>query len=276
MLQFPYALQALPDVLASKWDDEEFKPYRGAFPESAQATPEALQTHVEDLTKRDVKIAYLKNLQGYLWEDGYKTGAYSTPLFRDVAPQLKLWKAAGIDLAIYSSGSVFAQKLLFGHVQSAEDITGRKRSRSTEANGGEDGVVEPVLKKHAASLKGGDANEFETEAASASANHGRAGLDDNAVAEDDVQNGGICNSKVVPRCTEDLQYLIKDWFDTTNAGPKTEASSYTKISDALKVRPLILQCPSTTPTLLSISKVFEAQLILHRHHQAGCCSSATT
>lgn len=72
---------------------------------------------MEDLTKRDVKIAYHKNLQGYLWENGYKTGAYSTPLFSDVAPQLRQWKQEGKQIAIYSSGSVFAQKLLMQHVQ---------------------------------------------------------------------------------------------------------------------------------------------------------------
>lgn len=81
---------------------------------------------MEDLTRRDVKIAYLKNLQGYLWKDGYSTGAYTTPLFPEVAPQLQRWKEQGAKLAIYSSGSVFAQKLLFQHVKrddKTEDLT---------------------------------------------------------------------------------------------------------------------------------------------------------
>lgn len=82
-----------------------------------------MQAHVEDLTKRDVKIAYLKNLQGYLWETGYKTGAYATPLFSDVELQLSEWKQLGLTLAIYSSGSVFAQKLLFAHVKESESKT---------------------------------------------------------------------------------------------------------------------------------------------------------
>lgn len=104
-------------MLATQWDDEAFRPYRDAFPQEYRDSPEAMQAHVEDLTKRDVKIAYLKNLQGMLWEHGYKTGAYATPLFADVVPQLRQWSSEKIGLSIYSSGSVFAQKLLFGHVK---------------------------------------------------------------------------------------------------------------------------------------------------------------
>lgn len=80
---------------------------------------------MEDLTKRDVKIAYHKNLQGYLWENGYESGAYSTPLFDDVVPQLLLWKQEGKEVAIYSSGSVFAQKLLMQHVRDAAGKDGK-------------------------------------------------------------------------------------------------------------------------------------------------------
>lgn len=64
-----------------------------------------------------MKAAYHKNLQGYLWEDGYASGAYATNLFDDVVPSLKTWRAQGREVAIYSSGSVFAQKLLMRHVK---------------------------------------------------------------------------------------------------------------------------------------------------------------
>ncbi|QIX01804.1 hypothetical protein AMS68_007321 [Peltaster fructicola] len=117
---FPYALKALPEVVTNKWNDPDFITYRDAFPTEHRTSPEVLQAHVEDLTRRDVKIAYLKNLQGYLWETGYKTGAYTTPLFPDVEPEFSTWKQQGLTLAIYSSGSVFAQKLLFSHVKEAE------------------------------------------------------------------------------------------------------------------------------------------------------------
>jgi methionine salvage enolase-phosphatase E1 len=57
-------LKALSSVIQERWDSADFKPYRDAFPTEAQASPEAFEAHVKDLTARDVKIAYLKNLQG--------------------------------------------------------------------------------------------------------------------------------------------------------------------------------------------------------------------
>ncbi|KIW26375.1 2,3-diketo-5-methylthio-1-phosphopentane phosphatase [Cladophialophora immunda] len=123
---FPYALKALPDVLASKWDDPTFVSYRDAFPEPAASSPEAFEAHVRDLTERDVKIAYLKNLQGYLWENGYQTHVYSTPVYPDVLSFLEMWSSpttsgvgndASKEISIYSSGSIFAQKLLFQHIK---------------------------------------------------------------------------------------------------------------------------------------------------------------
>lgn len=62
--QFPYAVNALPKVLKEKWNDPKFVPFRDDFPDEHKASPEALEAHVKDLTERDVKIAYLKNLQG--------------------------------------------------------------------------------------------------------------------------------------------------------------------------------------------------------------------
>lgn len=75
---------------------------------------------------RDVKIAYLKSLQGYLWASGYVSGALRSPLFPDVEPALRKWKAEGKTIIIYSSGSVTAQKLLFRHTNSDKesDLTG--------------------------------------------------------------------------------------------------------------------------------------------------------
>lgn len=185
-----------------------------------------------------MKVAYLKNLQGYLWENGYKTGAYSTPLFPDVVPQLKAWNDNGIELAIYSSGSVFAQKLLFGHVKSAAHITGQKRERPDEENERDSGstVGEPATKKRAVSSSREGPSESTREKVESST----------SAPEPPAENGSLAApadlrpSEEEDSGVEDLQFLISDWFDTTNAGPKTEGSSYKKIADALKVCPSVL------------------------------------
>lgn len=64
---------------------------------------------------RDEKITSLKTIQGEIWKHGYETSDIIGEIYPDVAPALRRWSRAGIRLFIYSSGSVPAQKLLFGH-----------------------------------------------------------------------------------------------------------------------------------------------------------------
>lgn len=67
------------------------------------------------LMAEDRKSTGLKLLQGVIWEEGYRTGALRGHVFPDVPPALAVWRAAGARLRVFSSGSVRAQKLLFGH-----------------------------------------------------------------------------------------------------------------------------------------------------------------
>ncbi len=62
----------------------------------------------------DRKHTALKNLQGLVWAEGYQKGEILGHIYPDVPPQLEKWKNQNIGLGIYSSGSVSAQKLLFG------------------------------------------------------------------------------------------------------------------------------------------------------------------
>ncbi|MBV9654570.1 MAG: acireductone synthase [Acetobacteraceae bacterium] len=64
---------------------------------------------------QDAKVMPLKALQGLIWRDGYAAGELQSELYPDVAPALRRWHAGGLRLAVYSSGSVGAQRLLFGH-----------------------------------------------------------------------------------------------------------------------------------------------------------------
>ncbi len=64
---------------------------------------------------RDEKITALKAIQGVIWDEGYAAGDLKSVLYPDVPPALRRWSKAGLRLYVYSSGSVAAQKLLFGH-----------------------------------------------------------------------------------------------------------------------------------------------------------------
>ena len=70
----------------------------------------------------DVKATGLKQLQGLIWKHGYESGAIKGHLFPDVAGCFATWRAQGRPIAIYSSGSVLAQQLIFRH-SVAGDLT---------------------------------------------------------------------------------------------------------------------------------------------------------
>jgi enolase-phosphatase E1 len=67
------------------------------------------------LMAHDRKSTGLKALQGLIWEEGYQRGDLRGHVFADVPPALAAWRAAGLRLRVFSSGSVRAQRLLFGH-----------------------------------------------------------------------------------------------------------------------------------------------------------------
>ena len=70
----------------------------------------------------DRKVTCLKALQGMIWEQGYAQGDFKGHVYKDAADHLRRWQARGIPLYVYSSGSVYAQKLLFAH-SDAGDLT---------------------------------------------------------------------------------------------------------------------------------------------------------
>jgi enolase-phosphatase E1 len=122
---FPYARSRLKDFVAE----------HAAEPAVAEALAEA-----RDLAKRpdlnaeetaellaawideDRKAKPLKSLQGMIWEDGYRSGVLKGDIYPDVVEKLAAWNADGLSLYVYSSGSVLAQKLIFGFTN-AGDLT---------------------------------------------------------------------------------------------------------------------------------------------------------
>ena len=71
---------------------------------------------------RDRKSTALKSLQGKIWEKGYQSGELRGEVYPDVPGALERWHNRGIEIAIFSSGSVQAQRSLFRSTR-AGDLT---------------------------------------------------------------------------------------------------------------------------------------------------------
>lgn len=125
---FPYFRTNITDLLALKSNPI----VQEAFDETSRiiytednkviTTDDELIAVLYQWSVADKKITPLKTLQGVLWEKGYKDGTLKGHVYADVAQNLASWCALGISLAVFSSGSVAAQKLLFGY-STAGDLT---------------------------------------------------------------------------------------------------------------------------------------------------------
>lgn len=121
---FPYSRGALPEYVANHGSDPavasilaEVSRITGRQLSQDEAIAQLLQWIDEDR-----KITPLKALQGMIWDEGYRTGKFKGHVYEDAVRKLRAWHAAGIRLAVFSSGSVQAQRLLFAHT-SFGDIT---------------------------------------------------------------------------------------------------------------------------------------------------------
>jgi enolase-phosphatase E1 len=139
---FPYAAHRLSDFLRQRQDNETVRQLvfeadqawrTDTDPEAttlrqqlvhpkqdraeAGIAEQSVAPYLQLLIRQDRKLTALKDLQGLIWQAGYASGDLVAPLFADVPGALERWHRAGVELAVYSSGSVPAQQLLYGHTQ---------------------------------------------------------------------------------------------------------------------------------------------------------------
>lgn len=122
---FPYARERLADFVSNQAHNPAVRQQLQATAELAEAPGADDASLVQTLLgwiDADRKATPLKALQGLIWRHGYESGDFKGHLYPDVAAELKHWKAAGIALYVYSSGSIRAQQLLFGY-SDAGDLT---------------------------------------------------------------------------------------------------------------------------------------------------------
>ncbi|MDH3326014.1 MAG: acireductone synthase [Gammaproteobacteria bacterium] len=114
---FPYARKNMGDFVKGNYQ----RPKVAALikdVETEAGCSLTLEETIEQLINwidEDKKITPLKALQGLIWEAGYTQGDYTGHVYDDAHQYLDLWHKQGLRLYVYSSGSVYAQKLLYGH-----------------------------------------------------------------------------------------------------------------------------------------------------------------
>ena len=119
-VMFPFVRRELDRCLAAHWGQPPLaaacrQVARDASQDSRGDDRGWVRGEVLRLMDGDVKATGLKQLQGLIWEDGFHSGELKAHLYDDVPPALREWHGRGISLRIYSSGSIQAQKLFFGH-----------------------------------------------------------------------------------------------------------------------------------------------------------------
>ncbi len=115
---FPFARARMAAFLSAQWDDRgvredvaQIRAESGGVPDA----PGSVARHALALMDEDRKSTGLKALQGRIWADGYRDGKLQGVVYDDVPRAFVRWRTSGVRIAIFSSGSVLAQRLIFGH-----------------------------------------------------------------------------------------------------------------------------------------------------------------
>jgi len=139
---FPYARQRMPKFLSeniglkeiradvhllhAEWSEERLrlKGNPADLPDwpDHEADAVAAAVYADWLMEQDRKSTGLKSLQGKIWQDGFLSGELRGEVYPDVPAAMQRWREQGTKIAIFSSGSILAQQLLFGHSM-AGDLT---------------------------------------------------------------------------------------------------------------------------------------------------------
>ncbi|MGV8930679.1 MAG: acireductone synthase [Luteimonas sp.] len=114
---FPYARRALPGFVRAHRNDPQVRRWLDAVAveNGGMCQDEMIVETLQGWIDEDRKHTALKALQGLIWEGGYRSADFTAHIYTDAADALHRWHQAGHTLAVYSSGSVAAQRLFFGN-----------------------------------------------------------------------------------------------------------------------------------------------------------------
>ena len=115
---FPYSTKTLPQYVRDRAERPEIFTIIRQVRQEIDRPNADLDLVIETLLhwiKEDRKITPLKTLQGFIWEYGFQNGEFQGHLYEDAYRNLQQWQQRNLKLYVFSSGSVQAQKLLFGN-----------------------------------------------------------------------------------------------------------------------------------------------------------------
>lgn len=119
-----HAVQTIISEAWVEWNNDQDSTSQAllakASDRSSDAKQIAIATYLEHLIEIDKKSTALKDLQGLIWKEGYTNGMIQSELFPEAIDAFANWRKAGLSLAVYSSGSINAQKLLYQHTANGD------------------------------------------------------------------------------------------------------------------------------------------------------------
>lgn len=122
---FPYAAKHLPAFVRQHAERADVAEQLVAVRRDSNEPDAGVERVIETLLgwiAEDRKATPLKALQGMVWEQGYQAGQLKGHVYPDAVEALKRWHQDGFQLFVYSSGSIQAQRLIFG-CSEAGDLT---------------------------------------------------------------------------------------------------------------------------------------------------------
>jgi enolase-phosphatase E1 len=120
---FPYARERLPSFVAARADDPEVADALATTAREAGIPADDTDRIVATLVAwidADRKATPLKALQGLIWDAGYAAGHLVAHVYGDAVAALQRWHGHGHPIHVYSSGSIHAQRLYFGHTEAGD------------------------------------------------------------------------------------------------------------------------------------------------------------
>ncbi|KAI5951460.1 UTR4 [Candida jiufengensis] len=135
---FPYFINKLPTILEkynyplnSISDKDPIINVLENLPSNITISETTIYNYLKNLVDNDIKDPVLKSLQGLIWDQGYKSGELKSPIYKDSIEFIEKFPSTTKKIYLYSSGSINAQKLLFGHV----DVNGKSTNLNKYLSG---------------------------------------------------------------------------------------------------------------------------------------------